>query len=51
MEYVIYGDSSVNLAKTMRVIGTLLIISGNRLKAKEYLVQAHQIFESRGMIK
>jgi tetratricopeptide (TPR) repeat protein len=51
LEYVVFGESSVNLAKTMKVIGTLLIISGNRFKAKEYLMQAHSIFESRGMIK
>ena len=35
----------------MKVIGTLLLISGNRIKAKEYLMQAHMIFESRGMVK
>jgi hypothetical protein len=35
----------------MKVIGALLIISGNRIKAREYLMQAHMIFESRGMVR
>jgi len=45
LERGVYGDDSCQLGKTLKVIGTLLIISGNRVKAKGYLIQAHGIFE------
>lgn len=51
LERVVFGDYSPALAKTLKVIGTLLIISGNRGQAKEYLSQAHAIFEQRGLVK
>ena len=51
LERVLYGEASSNLAKTQKIIGTLMIITGNTQEAREYLVQAHAIFEQRGMLK
>jgi len=33
------------------VIGTLYIINNNPSEAREYLMRAHQIFESKGLLK
>ena len=51
LERVLYGETSSNLAKTQKIIGTLMIITGNTQEAREYLMQAHAIFEQRGMLK
>ena len=59
LERVLYGETSSNLAKTQKIIGTLMIImkntpdqkSINGDDAREYLMQAHSIFEQRGMVK
>lgn len=51
IERVIYGDSSVSLAKTLKVIGTLLIISGDKEEAKRCLNEALIVFELRGNTK
>jgi hypothetical protein len=44
LEKIVFGEMSVNVAKTLKVIGTLLSVSGSREQAKNYLIQAHQIF-------
>lgn len=51
IERVVYGDNSVSLAKTLKVIGTLLIISGNKDEAKHCLSEALMLFELRGHTK
>ena len=48
IERVVYGDNSVSLAKTLKVIGTLLIIAGNKDEAKICLNEALMVFELRG---
>jgi hypothetical protein len=47
----LYGEKSPNIAKTLKVIGTLLIIQSNPVEAKIYLNRAMAIFEARGMLK
>jgi len=51
LERVLYGDSSFNLGKTYKIIGTLYIIIGSVQEAREYLMRAHAIFEQRGLLK
>ena len=59
LERLLYGDTSAQLAKTQKIIGTLMIIMKNTSDqkvisvddAREYLMQAHAIFEQRGMVK
>jgi hypothetical protein len=51
LEKLIFGESSSKLGKSQKIIGTLFIITGNTQEAREYLMQAHAIFESRGNLK
>ncbi len=51
MERTLYGEASVQLAKTYKVIGTLYIIASNPVEAREYLMRAHGIFEAKGLLK
>lgn len=59
LERLLYGETSAQLAKTLKIIGTLMIIMKNSPDqqvisaddAREYLMQAHAIFEQRGMVK
>lgn len=51
LEKTLYGDNSIQLGKTYKVIGTLYIINNNPAEAREYLMRAHAIFESKGLIK
>ena len=51
IERTVYGDSSVSLAKTLKVIGTLLIIQGNKDEAKHCLNEALMVFELKGHTK
>ena len=46
-----YGEDSIKLAKTYKIIGTLHIITENPEEAKGYLIQAYKIFEAKGMDK
>jgi len=48
---VVFGETSLSLAKTLKVIGTLLIISDKREEAKQCLYEAMMIFELRGCTK
>ena len=41
----------MQLGKTFKVIGTLYIINSNPQEAREYLMRAHGIFESKGLLK
>ena len=51
MERNLYGEDSVKVAKTYKIIGTLNIITESPEQAKEYLIRAYRIFEARGMEK
>ena len=51
LEKTLYGETSVQIGKTYKVIGTLYIISNKPVEAREYLLQASKIFESRGQLK
>ena len=48
LEKTLYGEGSINLGKTYKVIGTLYIINNNPAEARDYLMRAHAIFESKG---
>jgi hypothetical protein len=47
----VFGERSLNYAKTLKVVGTLLIIVGSTTDAKSYLQKALVIFENKGMLK
>ena len=51
LEKTLYGEGSVQLGKTYKVIGTLYIINNNPIEARDYLMRAHAIFESKGLVK
>ena len=53
MENTLHGDRSVNIAKTYKVIGTLMMICNppRPQEAKDYLMRAQSIFEQRGLAK
>lgn len=51
LERNLYGENSLKLGKTYKIIGTLHIITENPEEAKEYLSKAYKIFESKGMDK
>lgn len=51
LEKTLYGETSTQLAKTYKVIGTLYIISNKPGEARDYLMRAHNIFESKGQVK
>ena len=46
-----YGENSIKIAKTYKIIGTLYIITEKIEEAKEYLIRAYKIFEAKGMDK
>jgi len=51
VEYIerqVYGDNSNQLAKTLKVIGTLQIILGNQDEARVSLNEALMVFELKG---
>jgi hypothetical protein len=47
----LYGDMSLNLGKTYKVIGTLYIIQNQPVEARDYLQRALAIFELKGNVK
>ena len=59
LEKFLYGENSSQIAKTQKIIGTLMIIMKNTPssqvvnaeEAREYLMLAHSTFEQRGMLK
>ena len=59
LERLLYGETSAQLAKTQKIIGTLMIIMKSSYNseavsaddAREYLMQAHAIFEQKGLLR
>ena len=51
LERTLYGEGSVQLGKTFKVIGTLFIINNNPGDARDYLMRAHGIFEAKGLLR
>ncbi len=51
LEKCLYGEDSVKLGKTYKIIGTLYIITESPEEARQYLMQAYKIFESKGQEK
>eukprot|EP00831_Metopus_contortus_P043946 TRINITY_DN3525_c0_g1_i1.p1 TRINITY_DN3525_c0_g1~~TRINITY_DN3525_c0_g1_i1.p1 ORF type:complete len:126 (-),score=22.61 TRINITY_DN3525_c0_g1_i1:140-517(-) len=48
LEKELYGEDSLQIGKTCKLIGTLYIISEAFDEAQEYLLAAYRIFESKG---
>ena len=46
-----YGEDSIKLGKTYKIIGTLNIITEKQEEAKQYLSLAYKIFENKGQEK
>lgn len=51
LERQLYGETSTQLGKTFKVIGTIHLLNKNHIDAKEYLVKAQNIFEQKGLLK
>ena len=51
LEERVYGGDSGELGKTLKVIGTILILKKDYEQARQYLNKALKIFENRGMVK
>lgn len=51
LERTLYGETSTQLGKTYKVIGTIHLLNKNHLEAKEYLMKAQNIFEQKGQLK
>lgn len=44
LERIVYGEKSVSIGKTLKIIGTLQIIAGQTELAKKSLIEARLIF-------
>ena len=51
MEMKYYGESSVHVAKTQKIIGTIYILMQKHAEAHKYLMKALKIFEENGIKK
>lgn len=51
VERELYGDSSANLAKTLKVMGTLFLVQGRNEEAVGCLNEALLAFELQGCTK
>ena len=51
MEIKFYGENSVHVAKTQKIIGTIYILTQQYLEAIKYLNKSMKIFEENGMKK
>ena len=51
MEVRFYGENSVQVAKTQKIIGTIYILTQNYSDAQRYLNKALKIFDENGMKK
>lgn len=51
MERTLYGESSTQLGKTYKVIGTIHLLNKNHNEARDYLLKAQSIFEQKGLLK
>jgi hypothetical protein len=45
LERALYGESSTQVGKTYKVIGTIHLLNKSNLEAREYLQKAQAIFE------
>jgi len=45
LERTLYGESSTQLGKTYKVIGTIHLLNKDHSEAREYLLKAQSIFE------
>ena len=46
-----YGENSVHVAKTQKIIGTIFILMQKHAEAQKYLMKALKIFEENGIKK
>jgi len=51
MEMKYYGENSVHVAKTQKIIGTIYILMQKHAEAQKYLMKALKIFEENGVKK
>lgn len=51
LERTLYGESSTQLGKTYKVIGTIHLLNKNHTEARDYLLKAQAIFEQKGLLK
>ena len=51
LERTLYGESSTQLGKTYKVIGTIHLLNKNHNEARDYLLKAQSIFEQKGLLK
>ena len=51
LEIRLYGDRSLNLARTYKVLGTLFTAQNQPTEARDFLMRAYSIFEQRGHLK
>ena len=51
MEMKYYGENSVHVAKTQKIIGTIFILMQKHAEAQKYLMKALKIFEENGIKK
>ncbi len=51
MEIKFYGENSVHVAKTQKIIGTIYILMQNYNESIKYLTKAMKTFEENGMKK
>lgn len=51
MEMKYYGENSVHVAKTQKIIGTIYILMQKHAEAQKYLMKALKIFEENGIKK
>ena len=51
LERTLYGESSTQLGKTYKVIGTIHLLNKNNAEAREYLLKSQAIFEQKGLLK
>lgn len=51
MEVKVYGEGSVHVAKTQKIIGTIYILMQKHSEAQKYLMKALKIFEENGIKK
>jgi hypothetical protein len=45
LEKALYGEYSIHVGKTYKLIGTLFILMKNMNDAREFLLKAHKIFQ------
>jgi len=51
LERTLYGETSTQLGKTYKVIGTIHLLNKNYQEARDYLIKAQHIFEQKGLLK